>query len=428
MRVLVTGANGCIGARVVSALGAAGHEVVAAMRHAVPVTGACATLACDFSRDVEAEIWEPRLAGIDAVVNCAGILRETRADSFQRIHVDAPLALFRACAMSGVRRVIQLSALGEPADGEFIASKHRCDRALLELDLHALVLRPSIVYSAHGAFGGTLLLRALAALPGMLVLPETGAQKIRPLALEDLAGAIVAALGQADARGEIVELAGPELLTLRDYLLAWRDWFGLNAPHITIATPRWLSNAAVAVGEACRRGPLSRVIANLLERGRCGSAQAPVRTQALLGRTAATLAESLARRPSQAADLLQARWYILRPLLLFSLIVVWIASGIVGLLLPAASAVAELPAWPPSLVYPAQLASSAADLLLGALLLAGWRTRTVLALMLAMVVGYSAVIGVAAPVHWLDPFGGLLKNLPIAAVIATLLLLDAERR
>src|SRR6476659_4142868 len=119
MRVLVTGANGFIGARVVAGLRDAGHAVVAAQRLAL----AADAIACDFARDIAAETWKPRLAGIDAVVNCAGILRETSGDTFARVHVDAPLALFRACAATGVRRVIQLSALGEAEDGEFIASK-----------------------------------------------------------------------------------------------------------------------------------------------------------------------------------------------------------------------------------------------------------------------------------------------------------------
>jgi uncharacterized protein YbjT (DUF2867 family)/uncharacterized membrane protein YphA (DoxX/SURF4 family) len=427
MRVLVTGANGFIGARVVAALGAAGHEVVAAMRHPVPTAGASATIACDFSRDVDPETWKPRLAGIDAVVNCAGILRETRTDTFQRVHIDAPLALFWACTTCGVRRVIQLSALGEPEDGAFIASKQHCDRTLAELDLDWLVLRPSLVYSAAGAYGGTALLRALAALPGVLIVPNGGMQRIRPLALEDLTDAVVAALAKPDLRGEIVELVGAETLTLRDYLLAWRQWFGLSAPYI-LATPGWLTNASVAIGEASGRGPLSRVIANLLERGRIGASTAPTHTAALLGRAPVTLAEALTRRPSQAQDLLQARWYSLRLLLLFSLVLVWLGSGIVGLLLPESSAAAQLAGWPPSLVYIAQLASSAADLVLGVLLLTGWRTRTVLALMLAMVVGYTVVIGMAAPAHWLDPFGGLLKNLAVMAVLISLLMLDERRR
>lgn len=423
MRVLVTGANGFIGARVVTGLRAAGHDVVVAMRRAMS-DGA---IACDFSRDTDPEIWKPRLAGIDAVVNCAGILRETHTDTFQRVHIDAPLALFRACAASGVCRVIQLSALGEPEDGEFIASKHLCDDALATLDLDWLVLRPGLVYSAQGAYGGTRLLRALAALPGVLMLPYDGSQHLRPLALEDLVAAIVAAIAQPQRRREIVELVGPDTLTLRGYLLAWRRWFALRTQRVVV-TPRWLSNIAITLGEWSGRGPLCRVIANLLEHGRIGGTDAFARTQALLGRAPASLEQSLAQHPSDARDLLQARWYFLRPLLLLVLAGVWIGSGIVGFSLSDAVAAAALPSQPPALVHAAALFSSLADIMLGFVLLTGWGTRRVLGLMLLMVLGYTLLIGIAAPVHWLDPFGGLLKNIPIMALIVALLALETERR
>jgi uncharacterized protein YbjT (DUF2867 family) len=423
MRVLVTGANGFIGARVVTALREAGYEVVAAMRYAA----APGTIACDFSSGIDVEMWKPRLAGVDAVVNCAGILRETHNDTFARVHVDAPLALFRACAATGVRRVIQLSALGEPADGEFIASKHRCDQALAELDIDWLVLRPGLVYSAHGAYGGTILLRAFAALPGAIVVPGDGTQQMRPLALEDLVAAIAAALARPQYCRQIIELVGPDVLSLRDYLVAWRLWFGLSAPR-AIATPRWLANTAVAIGEASGRGPLCRVIANLLERGRIGGADALARTQALLGRAPATLAQALAHRPSDARDLLQARWYLARPLLLGTLALTWIASGIVGLSISTSTAAAALPAWSRAFVNTTTWGCSAVDIALGIALLIGRRLRVVLGLMLAMVAVYTLGLGLLAPAHWLDPFGGLLKNFMIAAALVALLMLDTPRR
>jgi uncharacterized protein YbjT (DUF2867 family) len=426
VRVLVTGANGFIGSRVVAALGDAGHEPVCAVRK-VTASKADAVVICDFARDVNPQVWIPRLIGIDAVVNCAGILRETRADKFQTIHVDAPLALFRACAAAGVRRVIQISALGEPGDGEFIASKHRADQALAELDLDWLVLRPGLVYSAHGAYGGTSLLRALAALPGVQLLPADGMQKLRPLAAEDLAASVVAALARLQLRAEVLEVVGPEILTLRDYLLAWRGWFGLSTARV-LTTPQSMVDATVALGEAWGRGPICRVIAHLLERDRLGSAQALERMQSMLGVMPTTLTQALLRRPCQAQDLWVARWYILRPLPICTLALVWIASGLVGLLLPDAAAQTALPNWSPTLVRGMAHASGVADLVLGLMLLLGQRVRTVLILMLAMVVGYTLVIGMLAPEHWFDPLGGLLKNLPIAALLIMLLALEPRGR
>lgn len=428
MRVLVTGANGFIGAQVVAALCEAGHDIVRAMRKpSMSDLEQRNAVACDFALDVDAKIWEPRLEGVHAVVNCAGILRETSADKFQSIHVDAPLALFRACSAVGVRRVIQISSLGDPEDGEFIASKHRCDDALAKLDLDWLVLRPGLVYSAHGAYGGTSLLRAMSALPMLLFLPTDGQQQLRPVAAQDVAEAVVTSLAGPQKNGEVVELVGPEILTLRSYLLAWRTWFGMDKP-IIVRTPMLLVNLAVALGELSGHGPLCRVIGNLLQRGRVGGEQAHTRTRALLGREPVRLADALRKRPCRAADLLSARLYTLQYALLFSLALIWIASGLVGLLLPPSTAAAAMPGWPPQLVRILATAGSSADLLLGVALLTGRRTRLVLLAMLVILAGYTLVIGIAAPLHWLDPLGGLLKNVPIAAIIVALLLLEPRRR
>ncbi|HZP64693.1 MAG TPA: SDR family oxidoreductase [Rudaea sp.] len=423
MRVLVTGANGFIGGFVVIALRDAGHDVIAAARR--PRRDA-QSIACDLGRDTDPAVWMPRLDGVDAVANCAGILRETRTDTFENVHVAAPLALFRACAARGVRRIVQISALGEPEDGAFIDSKHRCDAALLALDLDACVLRPSLVCSAEDAYGGTSLLRALAALPGVLLLPGPGRKRVRPVLAEDLARAVVAALGRAEPPRGIVEVVGPDVLTLRDYLLAWRRWFGLPPP-IILCLPRFLEQAAVALGESFGRGPLCRVIANLLERERIGAADAPLKLERTFGFVPTSLAAALACRPVRAVDLLAARWYTLRIMLLCIFGFTWFASGALGFALPPAAAYATLPGWPMSLVDALRAGASAADLGVGALLLSGRATRWALGGALAMTIGYVLAIGLAAPAHWLDPLGGLLKNLPIAACLAALLLLEPRR-
>jgi uncharacterized protein YbjT (DUF2867 family)/uncharacterized membrane protein YphA (DoxX/SURF4 family) len=425
VRVLVTGANGFLGSRLVCALRDAGHEPVLAVRNTASVRGAAA-VTCDMAHDTDPEVWEARLEGIDAVVNCAGILRETRTDTFQSVHVDAPLALFRACAKCGVRRVIQISALGDPSDGEFIASKHRCDDELAALDLDWLVLRPGLVYSAHGAYGGTALLRAMAAQPGLLLLPNDGMQQLQPLAAEDLAQLVLAALARPNVRGIVLQAVGPQVLTLRAYVCAWRAWFGLRQAR-AITLPQGLVDVIVAIGEWWGRGPVSRVIANLLKRHRIGDEDAVQSLKVTLGIVPRKLEQALRERPMQWSDLLEARWYVLRPALLFVLAFLWIASAVVGLVTAPNIARAQLPDLPAPLVRPLAIATSTLDLALGALLAFGVRVRMVLTFMLLMVVGYTLVITVLAPSHWLDPFGGVLKNVLIATVLGALLILEPRR-
>lgn len=128
-------------------------------------------------------------------------------------------------------------------------------------------------------------------------------------------------------------------------------------------------------------------------------------------------------------DRWHARLYFCLPLLRVSMALLWMGSGVVGWLTPAIDVVAATPG--SSLATGSLLAlartTASADLLLGALCLLRWRPRLVLGLMLAMLLGYTFGIGIAWPIHWLDPFGGLLKNLPLMAALA-LLLVTEERR
>jgi uncharacterized membrane protein YphA (DoxX/SURF4 family) len=88
---------------------------------------------------------------------------------------------------------------------------------------------------------------------------------------------------------------------------------------------------------------------------------------------------------------------------------------------------AQMPALPATLLQPLALATSVMDIALGALLAFGLRIHTVLTLMLLMVLGYTLTISMLAPTHWLDPFGGVLKNVPIAALLLALLVLEPRR-
>ncbi|GLQ98617.1 SDR family oxidoreductase [Dyella mobilis] len=430
MRVLVTGAYGFIGAHVTAELTKAGHEVTCAVRGARVDSRfpGLAAVACDMARDTAVEDWLPRLAGIDAVVNCAGILRETAQQTFQAVHERAPAALFAACAQLGIRRAVQISALGDASDGEFIASKHRGDLALADLHLDWLVFRPSLVYSASGSYGGTSLLRALSALPGLLFLPGKGGQRVQPISAEDVGKAVVSALAASAPVRQTIELVGPQVTTLREYLLLWRRWLGFAEPHV-IETPNWLAHAASTLGERFGNGPLGLTMARMLERGNVGSPNALEYLQESLGFAPKHLARVLDESPSHVQDRWHARLYFMLPALRIAVAMLWILSGVVGWMLPA-EAVAQSTAgvsWPATAMLALARGTATADIVLGGLCLLRWRSRLVLSLMLLMVFGYTVGIGTLWPVHWLDPFGGLLKNLPLLVVLSLLIATDERR-
>lgn len=431
LRVLVTGAYGFIGAHIVAALVAAGHEVVCAVREARTDSRfpGLHAIAADMSRDVNPDTWLPRLDGIDAVVNVAGILRETRPGDFEAVHVAAPTALYEACVRAGVRRVVQISALGREDDGQFIASKHRGDAQLAALPLVATILRPSVVYSVAGSYGGTSLLRAMSALPGLIIVPRAAMTPcMQPIAVEDVALAVVAALAREDGGAVVLALVGPQALGLADYLQQWRRWLGLRTATV-LAVPNALVRIACWLGEHLGRGPLGKTMERMLEHGNLGDADALPRMHAQLALVPRTLEWSLAHAPSHVQDRWHARLYFALPLLRVTLALLWLASGVTGWLLSSDAVAAATAHGPLPAIASLTLARATAtlDLLLGAACLLRWRPRLVLGGMLLMLVGYTVGIGAWWPTHWLDPLGGLLKNVPLMAAILVLMATEEKR-
>ncbi|MDP6951213.1 MAG: SDR family oxidoreductase [Alphaproteobacteria bacterium] len=237
MRVLLTGATGFLGRHLAARLLAEGHELVCAVRdpaRAVRMFPGCGAVGCEFRHDVTPETWAPRLAGIDALINCAGILQASDAVT-NAVHTAAPIALFDACVAAGVRKVVQISALGaDPGAGTAYAdSKHAADLHLAKLDLDWTVVKPSLVYTPAGSYGGTSLFRAIAALPLAIPVVGDGNQRFQPIHMDDFAAGIVRLL-DTPARAEIVA-SGPEPLTIAEILKGFRAWLGLAPAAMDVA-------------------------------------------------------------------------------------------------------------------------------------------------------------------------------------------------
>ncbi|MFC3675525.1 SDR family oxidoreductase [Ferrovibrio xuzhouensis] len=435
MRVLVLGATGFIGRHVTAALLAAGHDVVAGGRRAEEARRrfpAIGTLACDLARDTDPAVWVPRLAGIDAVVNAAGLLR---GPDIAAVHAAGPAALFAACAAAGVTRVIHISAISadDAAGTDYAATKLRGEAALrAQTSLDWVILRPSLVWHA-GSYGGTSLLRGLAGLPGILLLPGAGDAAFQPIHADDLARCVGDLLADHRLRQVTLEPAGPEVLCLRTILLRLRDWLDLPPPRLIVAVPLPLVALLARLGDVFGRGPVSSNALRQMRHGNTGDAAGFARA---IGWVPQTMAQALARQPSHVQDRWQARLYWLRPAVRFVLALLWLASGLVGLL-PQSTAAAltvltgpvlaglGLPA---SLALPLAAGFSVLDIALGLGLLLrrpgiGWLTLA----QLGVVLGYTLVLTAAQPGLWLEAYGPLLKNLPILVLVCVHWALDDDR-
>jgi uncharacterized protein YbjT (DUF2867 family) len=412
MRVLVAGASGFIGARLVCVLRDRGHAVIEAQRR--PAPGARDAVAIDFARGADALGESLRLDGVDAVVNAVGIFHERGSQAFQALHVDGPLALFNACVRAGVPRVIQISALGadEGAETRYHLSKAQADRHLRALPLDWTIVQPSLVFGPHGT--SARLFTTLASLP-LIPLPGRGDQRIQPIHIDDLVEGMAILLESAASIHRVVPFVGPEALTLREYLADLRA--GMRLPRARfIPVPFPFVRMAARLGNRVGGALLTEDALRMLVRGNTAGG-GPMRE--VLGRE--PLPPSRFIMPDEARSLRhEAQLCWLLPLLRWSVALVWIFTGIVSLGLYPVSASLELlarsgvpEALGPLFLYPA----AALDLALGIGILAMRRRRLLWLAQIVLIAVYTLIITVRLPEFWLHPYGPLLKNLPMLAAI-----------
>jgi len=426
-RVLVTGANGFIGSAFVADLISEGYEVLAAVRDPARMQRrfpSVRAVAVDLNTMTAPADWQTLVRGLDAVVNVAGILQSAPGQSAEAIHTHAPKALFRATADAGVRRIVQVSAVSVDAASEYARTKAAADAFLMGLECDWVVLRPSLVYGRR-AYGGTALMRALAVVPFAVPLVGAGDQAFQPIHVRDLCKTLIWAIRSDDAAGALVQPCGPERLDMRDILALYRAWLGRPEARF-VSVPRPLVAGLCRLGDFFGSGPLRTTSLVQIEHGNLAD---PAEFEARTGIVARPMAEMLEREPSATGELWQARGFLVRPLVRASLVLLWLVSGLLGLMAPTG----ESAVWFSALGVPNALhgvlakAAGAADLAIAFLLATGLRPTFTAWAQLALISGYTLALTIAAPDLWGDLFGPLLKNIPIAALVVVDRILSEER-
>jgi len=428
MRILLTGATGFIGKHILKALLVNGHEVTACVRKPgalVRQHPGITEVQCDYKVDVDSGDWMARLRGIDVVINAVGIISEHKGNRFEDLHTRAPIALFTASEQQGVRKVIQISALG--ADGNassaYHLSKRKADEHLMSTQLDWTVLRPSVVYGAGGQ--STAFFRAMAGLP-VVPLIAGGKQQIQPIAIEDLVKIVLAALDNERLSKKVLEVAGPEPMSFKNYLSLQRQWLGLSGCWF-VSIPYRLALLAGAVAGALGSVLLNRETVSMLQRGNCADITAQVEATGIVPRS---VRSSLDSTPATKADVWFAQLFFLGPVLRLAIAFVWILTGLVSIWGYPVEQSYELlgQVGLPSFLNPMALYGAAMmDIAIGVLLLINWRPRLVALMQISIILVYMSIISVALPEHWLHPFGPISKNVPLLVAIWVTAILSEKR-
>ncbi len=423
MKIVITGATGLIGSALARELARRGHEVIAAGRSA-PAQGGWRM---DFCAPPTRQWWREQLAGVDVVVNAAGIFSERRAGDFQRVHTLGPIELFEGAALAGVRCIVQISALGADAEAQtaFQRSKYLADQALARIAVPSATVLPSLVFSPEGQSSRWFL--KLASLP-VWALVRTRAH-IQPIHLDDLVTCIAELVARAAPGKQLVPGVGPRPLALREYLQVLRGALGFRRPAWVLALPAGAALALLRLLARLGGGRLASPDAlQMLLRGNTADAQGVAR---LLDHAPRDPADFLT--PEQAGrwrerHALAQGYHLLRA----AMAAVWIITGLVSLgLYPLQASLALLQDFglQGRLAWSALYAGAFADLALGLALLVTPRRHMarLWRLQMLLILAYTALISWRIPHWWLHPFGPLTKNLPMLAGMVLMLQLEKRR-
>ncbi len=188
--------------------------------------------------------------GVETVLHMAAVTHARRAADYRAVNVDGTRHLLRAAKAAGVGRFVHLStrAIGA-AGGAYSRSKELAEERVREADLPSVILRPAEVYGGGGD-PILALARSLRERPLVPILGD-GSYRLSPVHVEDVVGAIVAALDYPVAADRTYVLAGPEEMTYLELVGRLETFLGLprrRRIHVPVALARIAIGAASTLG------------------------------------------------------------------------------------------------------------------------------------------------------------------------------------
>jgi uncharacterized protein YbjT (DUF2867 family) len=242
MKVLVTGATGFVGPRVVHALRAHGHEVRALVRR--PERGAAiAGLGVELATgDVtDAASLTGALDGCTHVVHLVAIIKGAPAD-FHRVMTQGTRNLVTAAEQSGgIERFVLMSALGTTEQTRelvpYFGAKWAMERMVEGSDLEHTIFRPSFVFGRGGAL--STFVRQVRYSPVVTVI-GSGLQRIQPIWVDDVGEHFARAVELPEAANRTFEIGGPDVVTWNELYLTIAKVLGKRRPlvHVPVALAR----------------------------------------------------------------------------------------------------------------------------------------------------------------------------------------------
>ncbi|MFQ5875537.1 MAG: complex I NDUFA9 subunit family protein [Dehalococcoidia bacterium] len=215
--ILVTGATGYVGRRVVRKLAEEGESVRCLVRPSSDLSPFQGLEVETHVGDVK-DLSSLRSAcdGADSVVHLVAIIRERGENTFDRVNHLGTENVVKAAVEAGVDRFVHLGAIGAGNDVRYpyLYSKWQGEQAVMSGGIPYVVLRSSIMFGRGDEFINAL--AAVVKLGPVTPIIGAGRTKFQPIFVEDVAVCISQALKDEGLLGRVTEIGGPEQLTYKE--------------------------------------------------------------------------------------------------------------------------------------------------------------------------------------------------------------------
>ncbi|MFV9866400.1 DoxX-like family protein [Rickettsia conorii] len=331
----------------------------------------------------------------------------------------------RLAPLLNVQRIIHISALGidDEKNTAYALTKKAAEAYLQKLEnIDWVILQPSLVY-ASGCYGGTSLFRALATLPYFIPLIGDGLQYFQSIHIDDLTKVIIHCIESEGKIHTLLKIVGPDIVTMKDILLGFRRWLGVN-PGRLIKIPLIFIKIAAKLGDFLKIGPINSTAYNMLLQPNIADKKDFIDFTSIIPRN---LQQGFATEPLTVQSIWHARLYFLKPIIEIVLGLFWIMTGIISSIFAYDASMQIII----SLGFDKQIApyilygSCFTDIILGILLIIKNKINRICSLQILLILAYTLLLTYLKPILWLDPLGPIFKNIPI--ILLTLVFMAIER-
>lgn len=263
LTIALIGGSGFLGAYVARELAKRGHRLRIVCRNPqaeaaarLKTCGNLGQVALVYGDLGRPETLAIHLRGVDVVVNLVGVLYEKGGQRFQVLHANGAEKLAQMAHVVGVRRFVQVSALGvdKAADAAYARTKLAGEHAVRAAFPEAVILRPGVLFGAEDNFFNQF--ACMARFSPALPLFNGGDTRFQPAYVGDVAAAVAACVEDDMHVGRTYELGGSDVFTFRQLME-----FVLRQTHrrrLLLPMPMGLARLLAAVLEKFPRPPLTR--------------------------------------------------------------------------------------------------------------------------------------------------------------------------